>query len=79
MRSIAKMLAHNGITLTYTDAARRWIATAGYDVVYGARPVKRTIQREVVNSLSKQILAGAVNRERPISIDVEGDRLVFTN
>ena len=76
---VRRMLAENGLELNYTPAARAWIAEAGYDPMYGARPVKRTIQREVVNDLSKRILAGEVDRSRPISIDVEGGRLLFRN
>jgi ATP-dependent Clp protease ATP-binding subunit ClpB len=79
MHAIRKALAHNGISLDYTVAARRWIAHAGYDAMYGARPVKRTIQREVVNQLSKRILAGEINRERPISIDASDEGLTFAN
>jgi ATP-dependent Clp protease ATP-binding subunit ClpB len=79
MDAIAKMLATNGITLRYTTAARDWIPRTGYDAMFGARPVKRTIQREVVNELSKRILAGEVNREKPISIDVQGDGVAFSN
>jgi ATP-dependent Clp protease ATP-binding subunit ClpB len=51
----------------------------GYDPLFGARPVKRTIQREVVNMLSKRILAGDVERTRPIRIDAEGEGLTFSN
>ena len=79
MKSLAKMLAHNGIELQYTDAARKFIATAGYDAMYGARPVKRVVQREVVGELSKRILAGEVNRERPITIDAVDGALHFSN
>ena len=79
MKSLAKMLAHNGIELQYTDAARKFIATAGYDAMYGARPVKRVVQREVVGELSKRILAGEVNRERPITIDAVDGELHFSN
>ena len=79
MTAIGKMLSHNGITLEYTDAAKRWIATAGYDAMFGARPVKRVIQREVINELSKRILAGDVNRDKPIRIDAGKDGLVFGN
>ncbi len=79
MHSIRKALAHNGISLDYTAAARRWIARVGYDALYGARPVKRTIQREVVNQLSKRILAGEINRERPITIDAADEGLTFAN
>ncbi len=79
MNTIRKMLAHNGISLDYSEAAKRWIAAAGYDAMFGARPVKRVIQREVVNELSKRILAGDVNREKPISIDEKGGALTFAN
>ena len=79
MKSLAKMLAHNGIELQYTDAARKFIATAGYDAMYGARPVKRVVQREVVGELSKRVLAGEVNRERPITIDAVEGALHFSN
>ena len=79
MGSIRQMLAHNGIELEYTSAARNLIAQMGYDPLFGARPVKRVIQREVVNDLSKRILAGEVEREKPIRIDAEGERLVFSN
>ena len=79
MHSIKRMLAHNGIELHYTAAARNLIANLGYDALFGARPVKRVIQREVVNDLSKRILAGDVVRERPITIDADGEKLVFSN
>ncbi len=76
---VSKMLSENGIRLEYTDKAREWIAAAGYDPLYGARPVKRVIQRYVVNDLSKRILAGDVDRSKPISIDADKDGLTFAN
>ena len=76
---VRKMLEENGIRFEYTDAARKWIANAGYDPLYGARPVKRTIQRYVVNDLSKRILAGEVDRSKPISIDADDKGLTFKN
>ena len=79
MGIISRMLQRNGVTLEYTPAARNLIAQMGYDPLFGARPVKRVIQREVVNDLSKRILAGEVDRERPITIDAEGERLTFSN
>ena len=79
LRTVATMLRHNGIELVYTSAARRHIADAGFDPLYGARPIKRTIQREVVNTLSKRILAGKVNSDRPITIDVDDEGLTFSN
>ena len=76
---VHKMLKHSGIELRVTDKARKWIAHIGYDAAYGARPVKRVIQREVINELSKRILAGKVDRSQPIVIDCVGDELSFKN
>ena len=77
--AVRRMLAENGIRLEYSDKAREWIAAAGYDPLYGARPVKRTIQRYIVNELSKRILAGDVNREKPIKIGADDKGLTFAN
>ena len=79
LRGVARMLRENGIELIYTSAARRHIADVGFDALYGARPIKRTIQREVVNDLSKRILAGRVDRTRPIRIDANDEGLTFEN
>ena len=79
MNTLRKMLEHNGLTLRYTDAAREYIAAAGYDAMYGARPVKRLIQREVVGQLSRRILAGDVNRDKPIVVDAADGLLTFSN
>ena len=79
VRSVQKMLASNGVTLEVTPPALELLAEDGYDPEFGARPVKRTIQRMVLNQLSKDILAQKVNRDNPIKIDRKGDDLVFTN
>ena len=79
MGIISRMLQHNGIPLEYTAAARETIAQMGYDPLFGARPVKRTIQREVVNDLSKRILAGEVDRDKAIVIDAQDGKLTFSN
>ena len=79
VRSVKKMLAANGITLEVTQPALELLAEDGYDPEFGARPVKRTIQRMVLNQLSKDILAQLVDREHPIVIDRKGDDLVFVN
>ncbi len=76
---VRKMLTENGIALEYTERAREWIAATGFDPLYGARPVKRTIQRYVVNDLSKRILAGDVRRDAPIRIDAGAEGLEFAN
>ena len=79
MRNVAKMLAHNGITLNTTDAAIKVLAQAGYDPEFGARPVKRAIQDLVLNRLSKDIIGQRVNRDKPITIDATGGELTFNN
>ncbi len=79
MGVIRRMLAQNGISLEYTPSARDLIARMGYDPLFGARPVKRVIQREVINNLSKRILAGDVEKDKPITIDADTEKLVFTN
>ena len=79
VKSVKKMLAANGIKLDVTKDALDLLAEDGYDPEFGARPVKRTIQRMVLNQLSKDILAQKVDREHPIIIDREGEELVFKN
>ncbi len=79
VKSVKKMLASNGITLNVTKEALDLLADDGYDPEFGARPVKRTIQRMVLNQLSKDILAQKVDREHPIIIDRSGDELIFKN
>lgn len=79
VKSVKRMLASNGITLDVTKEALDLLADDGYDPEFGARPVKRTIQRMVLNQLSKDILAQKVDREHPIIIDRSGDELVFKN
>ena len=73
------MLAANDLTLDFTDAALELIADKGFDPQFGARPVKRVIQKMVLNELSKALLGGQVNRERPIVIDRQGESLIFKN
>ena len=79
LNGVKRMLDKNGITLEFTDAAVDFIAHEGFDPQFGARPVKRVIQKYVLNELSKEILSGHVNRERAIVIDRAGDALQFRN
>ena len=73
------MLAPQGFELVTTDAAIDALAEAGYDAEFGARPVKRAIQRNVLNDLSKKILAGEVSGDKPIVVDATEGHLVFRN
>ena len=79
IEGIRRMLDGNGVTLQMTDQAVDFIATAGYDPEFGARPVKRAIQRYLLNDLSKKLLAQEVDRNRPIIVDSNGDGLIFRN
>ena len=79
INGIRRMLEENGVTLRLTDDAVRFIASTGYDPEFGARPVKRAIQRYLLNDLSKKLLAQEVDSSRPITVDVAGDGLRFTN
>ena len=79
VKSLQKMLANNSITIEVTDKAVEWIAQEGYDPQFGARPVKRVIQRNLLNDLSKKLLAQEVDRSKAIIVDAGGDGLVFRN
>lgn len=79
LRNVTKMLAKQGITMDATQEAIKFLSERGYDPQYGARPVKRVIQKEVLNKLSKEILAGSVNTDTIILIDNFDDELVFRN
>ena len=79
MRSVGRMLAEQGFKIDVSDDAISLLADLGYDPEFGARPVKRAIQRYVLNDLSKKILAEEVSRDKPILIDALDGKLVFRN
>ena len=79
VKGVANMLKDNGIELRLTESAIDFLADVGFDPEFGARPVKRAIQHLLLNDLSKQILAGTVNREKPIVVDYQNEKLVFEN
>ena len=79
INGIRKMLEENGVTLQLTDQAVNFIATTGYDPEFGARPVKRAIQRYLLNDLSKKLLSQEVDRTRPIIVERSADGLKFRN
>lgn len=79
MNVVRKMLESQGFNISITPAAINYLADEGYDPEFGARPVKRAIQRCVLNDLSRKILADEVSREKPIVIDAEEQHLVFRN
>lgn len=79
LKRVEAMLAPQGFTLKWTDSAVEYLTKVGYDPEFGARPIKRAIQRYVLNDLSKAILAETVSREKPVIIDDFGEGLVFHN
>lgn len=79
MNGVSRMLAAQGLVLKVTESAIDAVAEAGFDPEFGARPVKRAIQNLVLNDLSKKILSGDVNKDKPIIIDSFGEGLVFRN
>ena len=79
LKGVAAMLAANGIVLEFTDEALSFIAQEGYDPQFGARPVKRVIQKYVLNELSKEILSQKINRNQVITIAKKGQGLEFVN
>ncbi len=76
---IREMLKEKDIDIVVDEEALEWIANVGFDPVYGARPIKRVIQRELVNELSKQLIAGTIDKNTVIRVGVENDHLVFRN
>jgi ATP-dependent Clp protease ATP-binding subunit ClpB len=79
LKSVKKMLALQGITLDATPEAIEYLSEKGYDPQFGARPVKRVIQRDVLNQLSKEILSGTITTDSIVLIDAFDGKLVFRN
>ncbi len=77
--ALTRMLAQSGIELAVSDRAVEWLARDGFDPQFGARPIKRSLQRNLVNELSKQILGGRVNKEQPVVVDASDAGLTFSN
>jgi len=79
LKNLVKLVAENGINLEFSDYAIDFLAENGYDPQYGARPLKRLIQKEIVNKLSKKILAADIDKSKPVLIDVFDNTVVFRN
>jgi ATP-dependent Clp protease ATP-binding subunit ClpB len=78
-KQLKKMMTDNGLRVEISESALRWLADAGYDPNYGARPIKRVMQKQLMNQLSKLILSGQIDGSRPIIIEKEGQGLTFKN
>ena len=79
VNTISKLLKDIEVEMTVSDSALDFIAEAGFDPEFGARPVKRVLQRELLNELSKKLIAQEVDKARPIVVDSDGEKLVFRN
>lgn len=79
INGVRKMLSENGVKLSVTDAAVDFLSDAGFDPEFGARPVKRAIQRYLLNDLSKKLLAGGIDKDKEIIVDASDGTLVFRN
>ena len=78
-KNVTKSMQALGFELQATDEVMDWLGELGYDPQFGARPLKRVMQREVLNELSKQIIAGNVNKAKPIRLKLEKNKLTFEN
>jgi len=76
--NVRKTLENSNLKLEVSEATIDWLAKHGYDPQSGARPVKRLIQKEIINELSKEIISGKIMKENTVAVDVEKDRLVFS-
>ena len=76
---IAEMLRDKGVELEFTPAALEYLSSKGYDIAYGARPIKRLLQKELINELATKIISGEIAREGHIQIDCQNNTLVFKN
>jgi len=78
-REVQKRLAENDISITATPEAIEWLSQLGFDPQFGARPVKRVIQKQILNELSKKILSGEINKSDEIILDMFDNKFVFRN
>ena len=79
LEGLKSMVAKNGIELQFTDYLLEYLAENGYDPQFGARPLKRLIQKEIINQLSKKILGGSIDKSKPVLVDVFDNLVVFRN
>ena len=79
IKQISEMLSEKGITLHLTEKAMEYLGSEGYDISYGARPIKRLLQKEIVNELATELISGRISRNSTVEIDSTGDRLMFND
>jgi ATP-dependent Clp protease ATP-binding subunit ClpB len=79
LENLKKLVGNSGIQLNFSDYLLEFLSEQGFDPQFGARPLKRLIQKEIVNTLSKRILAGDIDKSRPVLVDVFDNTVVFRN
>ena len=79
LENVKRMLADNGVKLEISEKAIDWISLAGFDPQFGARPIKRAIQRHLLNELSKQIIAQNIDQSKTLLVDSNENGLIFSN
>jgi ATP-dependent Clp protease ATP-binding subunit ClpB len=79
LESLRRLVLQSGIDLRFSDYTLEYLADQGFDPQFGARPLKRLIQKEIVNQLSKRILAGDIDKNHPVLVDVFDNNVVFRN
>jgi len=79
LNDLKEQLAKNGVILQFTDYALEFLAENGFDPQFGARPLKRLIQKRIVNELSKKLLSGSIDKSKPVLVDVFDGTVVFRN
>ncbi len=79
LKNVAKMLKEQNVNIEFTEKVIDFLADKGFDPEFGARPIKRVIQRDILNNLSKDILAGKINTNSHITVDYENGKVIFKN
>ena len=79
LNALRKKMEENGISIEFSQKFIDYMSEKGYDPAYGARPIKRILQRELVNMLAKDLIEGSVTKDRPVVVDISGDRIVITS
>ena len=79
LSALKKKMEEHGIRIDFSQKFIDYMSEKGYDPAYGARPIKRILQRELVNMLAKALIEGSISKERPVLVDVSGDQIVITS
>lgn len=76
---LKKKMAEMGVEIQFSESSIKYLSQKGYDPAYGARPIKRVLQRELVNQLAKALLEGSIDKEKRVLVDSAGEELIFKN